>query len=152
MRHHNSVFHDVLKQVPWGVFERLVEEHAAAKRPPRASRTGRRIWTRCIGAAPGGGRTSEFYPESADPVSDIRILARSCPAYPHPGSIPSRISGCCLDPVSDILGSCLGFRIPPRASVRAPNRRPTARLPPPDPKRRMPAGSSPVGLRQNSAR
>ena len=26
MRHHNSVFHGVLKHVPWTVFDRLVEE------------------------------------------------------------------------------------------------------------------------------
>ena len=26
MRHQNSVFHDVLKHVPWGEFDRLVEE------------------------------------------------------------------------------------------------------------------------------
>ena len=29
MRHHNSVFHGVLKAVPWDVFERLVEAHEA---------------------------------------------------------------------------------------------------------------------------
>ncbi len=29
MRHQNSVFHDILKLVPWTVFDRLVEEHAA---------------------------------------------------------------------------------------------------------------------------
>lgn len=29
MRHHNSVLHGVLKQVPWAVFDRLVEEHGA---------------------------------------------------------------------------------------------------------------------------
>lgn len=29
MRHQNSVFHDVLKQIPWGVFDRLVEEHGS---------------------------------------------------------------------------------------------------------------------------
>ena len=29
MRHHNSVLHGVLKQVPWGVFDALVEEHGA---------------------------------------------------------------------------------------------------------------------------
>jgi hypothetical protein len=29
MRHHNSVFHQVLKQVPWALFDRLVEEHGA---------------------------------------------------------------------------------------------------------------------------
>ena len=31
MRHQNSVFHDLLKQVPWGEFERLVAEHKADK-------------------------------------------------------------------------------------------------------------------------
>jgi IS4 transposase len=29
MRHHNSVLHGVLKQVPWGQFDKLVEEHGA---------------------------------------------------------------------------------------------------------------------------
>lgn len=29
MRHQNSVFHDLLKRVPWDVFDRLVEEHGA---------------------------------------------------------------------------------------------------------------------------
>jgi hypothetical protein len=32
MRHHNSVFHAVLKHVPWDVFERLVEAHKADRR------------------------------------------------------------------------------------------------------------------------
>ncbi len=31
MRHQNSVFHDVLKRVPWGVFDELVAEHQADK-------------------------------------------------------------------------------------------------------------------------
>ena len=29
MRHKNSVFHDLLKHVPWSEFDRLVEEHEA---------------------------------------------------------------------------------------------------------------------------
>jgi Transposase DDE domain/Domain of unknown function (DUF4372) len=29
MRHKNSVFHDLLKQVPWAAFDRLVEQHQA---------------------------------------------------------------------------------------------------------------------------
>lgn len=29
MRHQNSVFHDLLKLIPWTVFDRLVEEHGA---------------------------------------------------------------------------------------------------------------------------
>jgi len=32
MRHHNSVFHQVLKHVPWGVFDRLVDKHRADHR------------------------------------------------------------------------------------------------------------------------
>jgi IS4 transposase len=32
MRHHNSVFHSVLKHVPWGVFDRLVDKHKADHR------------------------------------------------------------------------------------------------------------------------
>lgn len=37
MPHKNSVFHDVLKQVPWAVFERLVETHGADARVRRLS-------------------------------------------------------------------------------------------------------------------
>ena len=32
MQHHNSVFHEVLKQVPWEVFDRLVAAHGADRR------------------------------------------------------------------------------------------------------------------------
>ena len=35
MRHQNSVFHDLLKQVPWDVFDRLVDEHGADRRVRR---------------------------------------------------------------------------------------------------------------------
>jgi hypothetical protein len=35
MRHHNSVFHQVLKHVPWGVFEELVDKHRADRRVRR---------------------------------------------------------------------------------------------------------------------
>ena len=35
MRHHNSVFHDLLKRVPWGEFDRLVEAHDADRRVRR---------------------------------------------------------------------------------------------------------------------
>jgi len=31
VRHQNSVFHDVLKQVPWSIFDKLVAEHEADK-------------------------------------------------------------------------------------------------------------------------
>lgn len=31
MRHHNSLFHDVLKPMPWGTFDRLVKEHGSDK-------------------------------------------------------------------------------------------------------------------------
>ncbi|MCM2473332.1 IS4 family transposase [Rhizobium sp. CG5] len=37
MQHHNSVFHAVLKQVPWGVFDRLVRQHDADHRVRRLS-------------------------------------------------------------------------------------------------------------------
>ncbi len=37
MRHHNSVFHDLLKRVPWDAFERLVSEHGADCRVRRLS-------------------------------------------------------------------------------------------------------------------
>lgn len=37
MRHHNSVFHDLLKRVPWAEFERLTKEHRADHRVRRLS-------------------------------------------------------------------------------------------------------------------
>lgn len=35
MQHHNSVFHQVLKHIPWSVFDRLVEKHRADYRARR---------------------------------------------------------------------------------------------------------------------
>ncbi|WSH62997.1 IS4 family transposase [Rhizobium ruizarguesonis] len=37
MRHKNSVFHDLLKRIPWSVFDRLVDEHGADKHVRRLS-------------------------------------------------------------------------------------------------------------------
>jgi IS4 transposase len=37
MRHHNTVFHSILKLVPWHVLDRLVERHAANKKVRRLS-------------------------------------------------------------------------------------------------------------------
>ena len=37
MRHHPSVFHDVLKRVPWAAFDRLVEQHGADRHVRRLS-------------------------------------------------------------------------------------------------------------------
>jgi hypothetical protein len=37
MQHHNSVFHGLLKHVPWAVFDRLVERHGADRRVRRLS-------------------------------------------------------------------------------------------------------------------
>jgi len=40
MRHQNSVFHALLKQVPWSVFDKLVDEHGADARVRRLSTKG----------------------------------------------------------------------------------------------------------------
>ena len=37
MRHYNSVFHDLLKRIPWDVFDRLVSKHGADYRVRRMS-------------------------------------------------------------------------------------------------------------------
>ena len=37
MRHQNSVFHDLLKRIPWASFDRLVDAHAADKHVRRLS-------------------------------------------------------------------------------------------------------------------
>lgn len=43
MRHENSVFHGVLKHIPWTVFDRLVGEHEADKRVRRLTTKGQLI-------------------------------------------------------------------------------------------------------------
>lgn len=43
MRHHNSVFHELLKRVPWADFARLVTEHGADHRVRRLSTKGQFI-------------------------------------------------------------------------------------------------------------
>src|SRR5256714_15335714 len=43
MLHHNSVFHGLLKHVPWDRFDRLVEEHGADARVRRLSTKGQFI-------------------------------------------------------------------------------------------------------------
>jgi len=53
MRHHNSVFHEVLKQVPWGEFERLVEMRRAdwrVRRLPTKSQLVAMIYAQLAGA------------------------------------------------------------------------------------------------------
>ena len=53
MRHQNSVFHDVLKHVPWGEFERLVEERRAdwrVRRLPTKSQLIAMIYAQLAGA------------------------------------------------------------------------------------------------------
>ncbi|WP_180901779.1 IS4 family transposase [Martelella soudanensis] len=40
MQHQNSVFHQIQKHIPWGVFERLVDEHNADHRVRRLSTKG----------------------------------------------------------------------------------------------------------------
>jgi hypothetical protein len=35
MRHHNTIFHGVLKLIPWGLLDKLVDEHGANKRVRR---------------------------------------------------------------------------------------------------------------------
>ena len=37
MRHENSVFHEILKHVPWGIFNRLVDKHQSDHRIRRLS-------------------------------------------------------------------------------------------------------------------
>ncbi len=40
MRHHNSVFHAITKQIPWSEFDRLVAEHRADHRVRRLNSKG----------------------------------------------------------------------------------------------------------------
>src|ERR1700750_556786 len=40
MQHQNSVFHSVLKHVPWDLFDRLVDEHKADARVRRLTTKG----------------------------------------------------------------------------------------------------------------
>jgi hypothetical protein len=40
MRHHNSVFHTITKHIPWGEFDRLVDQHNADNRVRRLNSNG----------------------------------------------------------------------------------------------------------------
>lgn len=54
MRHHNSVFHDLLKRVPWGAFERLAQAHGAdyrVRRLPTKSQFIALLYGQLAGAA-----------------------------------------------------------------------------------------------------
>jgi len=54
VRHQNSVFHDLLKRVPWATFERLVAQHGADRRVRRLSTKDQLIallYGQCAGAA-----------------------------------------------------------------------------------------------------
>lgn len=59
MRHHNSVFHDLLERVPWEVFDRLVGEHGADRRVRRLSARDRLI-AMLHGQLPGAASPREI--------------------------------------------------------------------------------------------
>ena len=40
MRHHNSVFHTITKHIPWGEFDRLIDQHNADHRARRLNSKG----------------------------------------------------------------------------------------------------------------
>lgn len=79
MRHQNSVFHDLLKRVPWGAFERLVGEHGADHRVRRLSTKSQLVallYGQFSGAASLreivgglGSHALRLYHLGADPVS-----------------------------------------------------------------------------------
>jgi len=43
MRHKNSLLYDLLKQFPWGSFDRIVEKHEADRGVPRLSTKGQLV-------------------------------------------------------------------------------------------------------------
>src|SRR5438132_1338507 len=59
MRHHNSVLHQVLKLVPWAVFERLVDEAQADKHVRRLS-TKSQLIALLYGQLSGAGSLREI--------------------------------------------------------------------------------------------
>jgi len=79
VRHQNSVFHDLVKRVPWGDFERLVAEHNADKhvrRLPTKSQFIALLYGQLSGAVSlreivGGleSHTARLYHVGAKPVS-----------------------------------------------------------------------------------
>lgn len=79
MRHQNGVFHDLVKRVPWGDFERLVAEHNADKhvrRLPTKSQFIALLYGQLSGAVSlreivGGleSHTARLYHVGAKPVS-----------------------------------------------------------------------------------
>src|SRR5258708_18519614 len=81
MLHKNSVFHDVLKHVPWHAFERLVAEHEADFRVPRLT-TKSQFVALLYGHLSGAASLREL-------VSGLHShTARLC----HLGAFPARTS------------------------------------------------------------
>lgn len=77
MRHHNSVFHQVQKQVPWNVFDRLVQEHKADHRVRRLS-TKTQFLALLFGQLSGAGSLREI---------EAGLLSQSARLY-HVGGRP----------------------------------------------------------------
>jgi len=79
VRHHNSVFHDVLKRIPWAAFEKLVQTHEADKhvrRLPTRSQLTALLYGQLAGAVSlreivGGlhSHASRLYHVGAKPAS-----------------------------------------------------------------------------------
>ena len=76
MRHDNSVFHQLQKHVPWGVFDRLVDKHGADYRVRRLSTKGQFL-ALLFGQLSGASslREIEAYVASGDPLDKAGAYA-----------------------------------------------------------------------------
>src|SRR5256714_8051548 len=105
MLHHNSVFHGLLKHVPWDRFDRLVEEHGADARVRRLSTKGQFIAllygqlsgsTGLLEIVTGlGSHSARLYHLGADPV---RRSALSGAKPPRAGAGFSEVLGLMMKP------------------------------------------------------
>src|SRR5437879_12101367 len=78
MQHHNSVFHEVLKQVPWDVFDRLVAAHGADRRV-RQLTTKSQFIALLYGQLEGAASLREIEAGLASPHSRLYHLGARAP-------------------------------------------------------------------------
>ena len=79
MRHYNSVFHDLLKHVPWSVFEGLVQKHGADFRVRRLSSKSQFV-ALLFGQLAGAVSLREIEAGLSSHAARLYHLGATCPA------------------------------------------------------------------------
>ena len=96
MRHHNSLFHQLLQFVPWGRFEQLVERHGADRRVRRMT-TKSQLIALMYGQLAGAQSLREIEQGMSSHAHRLYHLGAAKPAVPRsPMPTPSDPRSCFL--------------------------------------------------------